>query len=608
MASLLQRLKERKLFQWALAYLAGAWLVFQGIEVLAEPWSLSQSIIRAIHVLLGIGFVLALVLAWYHGERGRQRASGPELLMIAALLAIAAILLAVLGPREEATTTPDVAATSPHETPAVAEEGKPAIAVLPFDNFSPNPDDAYFADGMHEEIIVQLSRISAIKVISRTSVMQYRGAMPPARQIAGELGVGFLLEGGARKAEGQVRLTVQLIDCSTDEHLWAEQFDRDLTAGNLFEIQSDVARRVAASLAARLSPEESRRIERQPTDNLAAYELYMLGRHHFNTRLTAGRDGLERAVEFYRRAIEADSGFALAYSGLAGLGAARRYFWRFDPAVSPSARRSEVQAADSVAVWAARRAVALDSASAEARTALGIVLMYVEHDWEEAESEFLIAIELNPGYVTAYNFYGDLLMFRRRWDEAVQVKAKALELDPLFTIHQWNHAVALWGAGRLSEAVVQAEAVTPHLPQSAVGTIPDEETWLETPPSHYVDTHIYYDMGHSYEDALEALGEALVRTGTSPELKRVYERRWQGLDWESLWLADLSVSAARSCHWCQAIAYERLGRKREAVDALRTAYDISEMSLLYPFLCPLFRTLEGDPRYLELLHEMGLRP
>ena len=185
MASLLQRLKERKLFQWSLAYLAGAWLVFQGIEVLAEPWNLSQSIIRAIHVLLGIGFALVLVLAWYHGERGRQRASGPELLMVAALLVIAGTLLAVARPKEEVATASEA---------AIAVEGaKPAIAVLPFDNFSPNPDDAYFADGMHEEIIRQLSSISGIKVISRTSVMQYREVRPPASQIAQELGVGFLL-------------------------------------------------------------------------------------------------------------------------------------------------------------------------------------------------------------------------------------------------------------------------------------------------------------------------------------------------------------------------------------------------------------------------------
>jgi serine/threonine-protein kinase len=211
MASLLQRLKERKLFQWALAYLAGAWLVFQGIEVLAEPWNLSQSIIRAIHVLLGIGFVLVLVLAWYHGEKGRQRVSGPELLMIAALLVIAGILLAVARPKEEAATTSEA---------ATAVEGeKPAIAVLPFDNFRPNPNDAYFADGMHEEIIRQLPRISGIKVISRTSVMQCRESRPLARQIAGELGVGFLLEGSARKAEDQVRLTVQLIDVSSDERV-----------------------------------------------------------------------------------------------------------------------------------------------------------------------------------------------------------------------------------------------------------------------------------------------------------------------------------------------------------------------------------------------------
>jgi serine/threonine-protein kinase len=417
MSSFLQRLKERKLFQWALAYLAGAWLVLQAMEVTAEPFGWPLALQRGVTILLVVGFFVALVLAWYHGEKARQRVSGPELLMITALLAIAAILLAILKPEADPPTTPYL---------AVPVEGeKPAIAVLPFDNFSPNPDDAYFADGMHEEIIMQLSRISALKVISRTSVMQYREARPSVREIAGKLGVDYLLEGSARKVGDQVRLTVQLIETGTDGHLWAEQYDRHLTAINLFEIQDDVARRVAASLAAQLSPEERRRIESRPTDNLAAYELYMLGRYHFNTRLTAGRDGLERAAEFFHRAIEADSGFALAYSGLAVLCGARRFFWSFAPEASPSARRSEIQAADSISAWAARRAVTLDSASAEAHTALGIVLMYAEHDWEAAERQFLIAIQMNPGYVTAYNFYGDLLFFRRRWDEAIQVKGKA---------------------------------------------------------------------------------------------------------------------------------------------------------------------------------------
>jgi TolB-like protein len=513
-------------------------------------------------------------------------------------LAIAAILLAILRPEAEAPTTPHVGLP--------AEGEKPAIAVLPFDNFSPNPDDAFFADGMHEEIITQLSRISAIKVISRTSVMQYREARPPVREIAGELGVDYLLEGSARKAGDQVRLTVQLIETGADAHLWAEQYDRRLTVVNLFEIQDDVASRVAASLAAQLSPEERRRVESQPTDNLAAYELYMLGRYHFNTRLTERRDGLERAAEFYGRAIEADSGFALAYSGLAILCGPRPFFWSFDPDASPSARRSEIQAADSVAAWAARRAVALDSASAEAHTALGVVLTYVEHDWEEAESEFLIAIELNPGYVTAHNFYGDLLMFRRRWDEAIPVKAKALELDPLSSLHQWNLATALWGAGRLTEAAELFEAVAP-LPNT-IAPFRDEETWLEVPPSYYPHVQLHHEMGLSYDDALEALVETMVRTGTDPESARAYEGRWQGLDWENLWLADISFSTALPCHYCQAIAYERLGRKREAVDALRTAYEIREVGLLYYFFQPSFKTLDDDLRYQELLGEMGLRP
>jgi serine/threonine-protein kinase len=178
---LLQSLKERRLVQWAVAYLAGAWLVFQGTEVLADPWNLSTGLQRTIHLLLVVGFFVTLVLAWYHGEHGRQRASGPELLMIAALLAIAAILLTIVRPREEAVTI---------SKPVLALEGeKPAIAVLPFENISPDPSDAYFADGMHEQITSQLSQVSAIRVISRTSVMQYREESKPVRDIAAELSV-----------------------------------------------------------------------------------------------------------------------------------------------------------------------------------------------------------------------------------------------------------------------------------------------------------------------------------------------------------------------------------------------------------------------------------
>ncbi|UCC83777.1 MAG: tetratricopeptide repeat protein [Gemmatimonadota bacterium] len=601
MNSLLKRLKERKLFQWALAYLAGAWLVLQAMEVTAEPFGWPLALQRGVTILLVVGFFVALVVAWYHGEKGRQRASGPELLMIAVLLGIGAAVVSLLGPEgREVTPAED-------EAPTLAvEDDRPSIAALPWTNRSGREEDLYFTDGIHDEILTRLSKLSGLRVISRQSVMQFRDSPRTMGEIAEALRVRYVLEAGLLRAQDNVRITVQLIDAHMDAHVWAETYDRPLSIENLLDIQTDIATQIAAELEAVLTPEEQQRVAARPTDNLAAYELYMLGRYHFNTRLTAWRDGLERAAEFYGRAIEADSGFALAYSGLAILCGSRPYFWSFDPDASPSARRWEIEAADSISAWAAHRAVALDSASAEAHTALGTVLTYVEHDWEEAEREFLTAIQLNPGYVTAHNFYGDLLMFRRRWDEAIPVKAKALELDPLSQIHRWNLAVAHWGAGRLTEAAELFEAVAP-LPNT-IAPFRDEETWLEVPPSYYPHVQLYDEMGLSYDDALEALVETMVRTGTNPESARAYERRWQGLDWENLWLADLSFSTALPCHYCQALAYERLGRKREAVDALRTAYEIREVGLLYYYFQPSFKTLDDDPRYLELLHEMGLRP
>jgi len=422
MSSFLQRLKQRKLFQWALAYLAGAWLVLQAMEVTAEPFGWPLALQRGVTILLVVGFLVALVLAWYHGEQGRQRVSGPELLMIAALLAIAAILLAILRPEVEAPATPYAG------LPVDGE--KPAIAVLPFDNFSPNPDDAYFADGMHDEIITQLSRISALKVISRTSVMQYRDERRPVRNIAAALSVNYVLEGSARKAEDRVRLTVQLIDADRDEHVWAEEYDRDLTAAHLFEIQSEVAERVASALAVELTASERERIERHPTESLAAYDLYMLGRYYWN-QLSA--QGLERAVEYFERALDLDPDFALAYSGLADTYMIQTQGWGLAPRdVFPKARE------------AAERALALDSTLAEAHTSLGGVLLFYDWDFEAAEAAFRRAIELNPNYAPAPHWLGISLYSRGRFAEASQAVERALALDPRSTYVKMNVGYLLY--------------------------------------------------------------------------------------------------------------------------------------------------------------------
>ncbi len=228
---LLQRLKQRKIVQRGLAYLAGAFVVFQGVEVMAEPWGISPGVQRGIHIVLLIGLLITLVFAWYHGEKGRQRVSGPELLMVAALLVVAGVALSILG--------------GPEDSPgfAVSREGddRPGVAVLPCTNMSADPNDEYLAKSIHDEILLKLQKISSLFSIGRTSVLRYAEDPPATPVIASDLGVGFIGECSVQKHGNQIRLIFQLLDGSTGGQIWADDFDQTLTSTNLFDILRQIA-------------------------------------------------------------------------------------------------------------------------------------------------------------------------------------------------------------------------------------------------------------------------------------------------------------------------------------------------------------------------------
>jgi TolB-like protein len=571
---LLQSLKERRLVQWAVAYLAGAWLVFQGTEVLADPWNLSTGLQRTIHLLLVVGFFVTLVLAWYHGEQGRQRASGPELLMIAALLAIAAILLTIVRPREEAVTI---------SKPVLALEGeKPAIAVLPFENISPDPSDAYFADGMHEQITSQLSQVSAIRVISRTSVMQYREERKPVRDIAAELSVNYVLEGSARKAEDRVRLTVQLIAADRDEHVWSEEYDRDLTVAHLFEIQSEVAERVASALEVELTASERQRIERHPTESLAAYDLYLLGRYYWN-QLSA--EGLERAIEYFERALDLDPDFALAYSGLADTYMVQTQGWGLAPRdVFPQARE------------AAERALELDPTLAEAHTSLGGVLLFYDWDFEAAEAAFRRAIELNPNYAQAPHWLGISLYSRARFAEASQAVERALALDPQSTYVKMNVGYLLYISRRYEQALESySEAI--RADSNAIVRA------LRGP--------VYVQLGRFEEGIadLEFVAEMLGERNLIPAayLGFAYARAGRRSDAERVIRELQELSARRFVNPDYiAIVYMGLGENDEAIEWLYRATEARTDWPLFFSVDPVLDSLQSDSRYKELLRSIGL--
>jgi serine/threonine-protein kinase len=315
--TLLQRLNERKLVQWALAYLAGAWVLFEVSDVVGGHLGWPRGLYLALLALLAVGFFVTLVLAWYHGEKGRQRVSGPELMMVAALLVVAGAAVSLVAERS-GTLQPTRAGRG--------ETGRPVIAVLPMENLSPDPEQSFFASGVQEDLTRRLQGISSLAVISRTSVERYRDPAnrPPLRQIASEMGVDYLLEGSARIGNDSVRITVQLIDGEEDLHLWAEDYDAPYSVEDYVRLQSEIVQRIASDLRAIVSPEDRVWLEAIPTGNLKAYEAYMRGNEVFRYERQRGTVGLPfpgaysfQSIEWFERAVRLDQGFSLARARLA---------------------------------------------------------------------------------------------------------------------------------------------------------------------------------------------------------------------------------------------------------------------------------------------------
>lgn len=310
-----------------------------------------------------------------------------------------------------------------------------SIAVLPFTNLSPDPANAYFSDGVMEEILTALAQIEGLKVISRTSAMRYRGTTRSLRQIGEELGVATILEGSVRRAGERVRITAQLIDARTDEHLWAARYDRDLE--DIFAIQADVAERIVGALKGRLTPGERARLAEAPTDDVAAYQHYLRGVHFWNRR---ERTALRRAIAEYEAAIDLDPSFAQAWAGLAGVHAMTTD-WDPDSVRQRLERGTEE----------AERALVLDPGLGAAHAVLGQVLMR-EWRWAEADQRFQRGVELSPSDATARQWYAHFLASMGRFEEALRQIDLALELDPQSLPVRTEAALIMLLARRFDEA------------------------------------------------------------------------------------------------------------------------------------------------------------
>ena len=325
-----------------------------------------------------------------------------------------------------------------------------SIAVLPFDNLSRDPDNAYFAEGVQDEILTRLAKVADLKVISRTSTQHFKSAPDNLPQIAKQLGVMNILEGSVQKANDQVRVNVQLINALSDAHLWAETYDRKLT--DIFAVESEISKTIADTLQAKLTGSEKISIAKVPTANTEAYELYLKGRFFWNKR--TGAD-LKRAIDYFNQAIAKDPNYALAYAGLADSYTLLSVFSAASPQDSiPQAR------------VAAKKALELDNTLAEAHASSGRILSGYDYDFERAIAEFERAIQLNPNYATSYHWISNgPLTARGEFDRAITEGKRAVELDPLSMIDNADLGQIYFYARRYDEAISQigkAIEIDPH--------------------------------------------------------------------------------------------------------------------------------------------------
>ena len=462
--------------------------------------------------------------------------------------------------------------------PVAERSSTRSIAVLPFLNLSADPENAYFADGITEDVITQLSKIHSLKVVSRTSVMPFKGHEHDLRDVASRLHVGAVLEGSVRRAGSRVRIVAQLIDAEADQHLWAETYDRELT--DIFAIQSEVALHIADALKAKLSPEERARIQRRPTADMSAYQLCLQGRANI-LRYTG--QGFRQAIDYFERAIERDPRYAAAYAGIA-------------MAYAELAETGELPPDEAypLAAAAASKAIAIDPELAEAHTMVGYVKMAYEFDWSGSEAEFKRAIALNPNSADAYDLYGRLCASLERHDEAIALQKRANELDPI--VNKADVATALLRADRYDEAAAYAKRAV--------------EVDRDDARCHFTLGWAYLGQGKRDEGLAEMehavallpdntlwlgqLGEAYALSGMRDRAVAILER-----------LVEQSRGGYVSPYHL-AYVYTGLGRYDEAMDCLEQAEAKRSGSIYGIKGSFLFKPLRSHPRFVAMLERMNL--
>ena len=454
-----------------------------------------------------------------------------------------------------------------------------SLAVLPLENLSGDLEQEYFADGMTAELITELGKISSIRVISRTSVMRYKGIRRPLAQIARELDVDAVVEGEVLRSNDRVRVTAQLIATAEDRHIWAEAYDRDLR--DVVALQGDVARSIASSIRARVTPTELARINPRRRVDPEAYEAYLKGRYFFEKRTS---EGIYKGLEYFQLAIRKDPRYAEAYAGLAKIYQILGSYEMLPPKEShPKARE------------AANKALQLDAALSEAYTARGLVASFYEWDWDAAEQDFQSAFMVNSNDATAHHWYAEHLMNVGQADRAIAELERARELDPLSLPINATLGRAYRDARRYEESINQCRKTLDIDPDFAlahwclgVSYVAEKqyaEAITEMQRANIVGESPLYKYG---------LGYAYAAAGNKTRARAIIEE-----------LKQESHTTYMPAYFIAAI-YGELAEKDRAFVWLQRAYDERDPQITYLLLDPFMDPLRSDPRFNDLVRKVGL--
>lgn len=453
--------------------------------------------------------------------------------------------------------------------------------MLPLENLSGDPAQEYFTDGMTEELISELAKIGALRVISRTSVMRYKRTKQPLPQVARELQVDGLVEGSVVRSGDRVRVTANLIQANPEKHLWADSYARDLR--DVLALQSDVATAIAREIQVKLTPADQQRLASPRQVDPEAYEAYLRGLYSWHLFTL---DGFRSAVDYYNQAIEKDPGYARAYSGLA------------DSYAQLAGRLLPPNEAMPKAKAAALKALALDDRLAESHLSLGYVKFYYEYDWAGAEEEFKRALQLNPGYPGMHSVYAFYLATRNRFDEALAEIRRASELEPSPGFWSCGEARILYYARRYDQAIELHRKTRERYPRAgmpcaSLGMAYMQENRFEEAIRQYEVT-----IARSGEETLPtaALGYAYARAGNRAEANKVLNQ-----------LLSLRQKRFVSAY-DMAVLYVGLGDKEQVFVLLNKAVEEHAGLLVYLKVDPVFDPLRSDPRFQDLLRRIGLPP